>query len=211
MASPPTVLALLVFALGQLATEGIFGPPITNVSGAPSGIRGGAPLDPAGLELFNEARARIGSIAFHSDLVNVQILLLQASYFEANACHMEYWRSTVAASMSCQTLVQFPPREWASLRGDLIKRAYWVCFINEDIYHLDLDCPRTTIGDLEESCPLPHFPETIGRQMEVDEGTRGHHSHYHFLAKIGLKGSSPGYMKRSTCVRKAPKAISLFH
>ena len=119
-----SVLALLVFALGQLATDGVSGAPITTVLGVSSGICGGTRRKPPGLESFNEARARLGSITFLCDPVSVQVQLLQASYFEANACHVEYWRSTMAASMACQVLAQRPGVQWPALRGDLIKRAY---------------------------------------------------------------------------------------
>lgn len=72
-------LALLVFALGQVAIDGVFGHPISTNDGTPSGIRGGTATDPPGLELFNEARRRIGFIMHQYSLENVQIYLLQAS------------------------------------------------------------------------------------------------------------------------------------
>lgn len=71
-------LALLVFALGQVAIDGVFGPPISSINGVQSGIRGGSAVDPPGLELFNEARRLIGFIMHQCSLENVQIHLLQA-------------------------------------------------------------------------------------------------------------------------------------
>ena len=59
---PASVLALLVFALGQLAIDGITGGAISNVGATPSGIRGGTLQRPPGLNIFNEARARIGYV-----------------------------------------------------------------------------------------------------------------------------------------------------
>ena len=72
-------LALLVFALGQVAIDGVFGAPISSDNnGVPSGIRGGTATEPPGLELFNEARRRIGFIMHDYSLENVQVYLLQA-------------------------------------------------------------------------------------------------------------------------------------
>ena len=122
---PKSILCLTVIALGQLAIDGISGEPITSVGKTPSGIRGGTLHRPPGLDIFNEARARLGSITLQTEVVGVQLLLLQAAYFEANACHVEYWRSIVAASMACQVLIQTPGIQWATPNGDLIKRAYW--------------------------------------------------------------------------------------
>jgi hypothetical protein len=182
-----SVLALLVFALGELAIDGVSGAPITTICGVLSGICGGTPRKPPGLEFFNEARARLASITFLCDPVDIQVQLLQASYFEANACHVEYWRSTVAASMACQVLAQRPGVQWSTHRGDLIKRAYWTCIINEDLYHHDLDLPQTTIHDFEDIVPFPHFHEAH-EQRESDAATNfGSVSQYHFLAKAALK------------------------
>lgn len=73
-----SVLALLVFALGELAIDGSRGAPIGSHRGRPSGIRGGTALKPPGLALFNEARKQIGFVMTGCDLENVQILCLTA-------------------------------------------------------------------------------------------------------------------------------------
>lgn len=73
-----SVLALLVFALGQVAVEGVFERPISVLNGVPSGLRGGTSEKPPGLEIFNEARRRLGFVVSSCSLENVQILLLQA-------------------------------------------------------------------------------------------------------------------------------------
>ncbi|KAG9232702.1 hypothetical protein BJ875DRAFT_513889 [Amylocarpus encephaloides] len=57
-----SVIALLVFALGELAIEGSRGNPIEVHQGRPSGVRGGTSSRPPGLALFNEARKRIGFV-----------------------------------------------------------------------------------------------------------------------------------------------------
>jgi hypothetical protein len=73
-----SVIALLVFALGELAIEGSRGNPIEAYKGRPSGVRGGTASKPPGLALFNEARKRIGFVLTDCDLENVQIYSLAA-------------------------------------------------------------------------------------------------------------------------------------
>lgn len=73
---PDSVIALLIFALGELAIQGIRGDPIEIYNGRPSGIRGGTLEKPPGLGFFNEARARLGYVIANMELENVQIFLL---------------------------------------------------------------------------------------------------------------------------------------
>lgn len=73
-----SVIALLVFALGEVAIEGSRGPPVDICRGRPSGVRGGTLSKPPGLALFNEARKRIGFVSTECDLENVQIFSLAA-------------------------------------------------------------------------------------------------------------------------------------
>jgi hypothetical protein len=182
-----SVLALMVFALGQVAIEGVFGTPISMPGGIASGFRGGTVDKPPGLEIFNEARRRLGFVANQCTLENVQILLLQATYFESNSRHLDFWRSTVAASMACQVLIKCQDVDWSTQTGDMIKRAYWACILSEDLYHLDLDLPQTGIHTLEDEVPLPYFHEAHdahGRTQGTEERS---HFQYHFLAMIALR------------------------
>ena len=182
------VLALLVFALGEVAIGGVFGNPISTIDGQPSGFRGGTVEKPPGLDIFNEARRRIGFVATMSSLENVQISLLEAMYYEANARHLDFWRATVAASMACQVLIKCQDIDWSTRTGDLIKRAYWTCILNEDFYHLDLDLPQTGIHSLEDEVPLPSFhesQETQGSGVTLTESRS--HFQYHFMAMIALR------------------------
>ncbi|GAB7356885.1 hypothetical protein MBLNU459_g7748t1 [Dothideomycetes sp. NU459] len=78
---PAACLALLVFALGQVAIDGVYGAPINNANGGPSGLRGGTAERPPGLDLFNEARRRLGFMMHQCTLENVQILLLEAQVY----------------------------------------------------------------------------------------------------------------------------------
>jgi hypothetical protein len=73
-----SVIALLVFALGELAEQGIRGDPIEIYNGRPRGLRGGTLEKPHGLGLFNEARSRLGYVIADMELQNVQIFLLSA-------------------------------------------------------------------------------------------------------------------------------------
>lgn len=66
-----SVVALLVFALGQLAIEGVTGRPAGGSKDEASGFRGGTIEKPPGLGLFNEARRRIGMINMQPCLENV--------------------------------------------------------------------------------------------------------------------------------------------
>jgi hypothetical protein len=185
---PNAVLALLVFALGQVAIDGVFDRPISIINGKPSGFRGGTIDKPPGLAIFNEARRRLGFVATQTTLQNVQILLLEATYYEANARHLDFWRTTVAASMACQVLITCNATDWSSMTGDLIKRAYWTCILSEDFYHLDLDLPRTGIDHLDDEVPLPYSHNAHERQnssgLLVEERS---HFQYHFLAMIALR------------------------
>lgn len=62
-----SVLTLFVLALGQLAAESLIGAPTKLISGQSSGICGGTADHPPGLEIFNEGRARIGSLVLCQD------------------------------------------------------------------------------------------------------------------------------------------------
>ena len=185
---PNAVLALLVFALGQVAIEGVFNRPISTIDGKPSGFRGGTIDKPPGLAIFNEARRRLGFVSTQTTLQNVQILLLEATYYEANARHLDFWRTTVAASMACQVLIKCNAIDWSSTTGDLIKRAYWTCILSEDFYHLDLDLPRTGIDSLDDEVPLPYFHDAHEHQNSTSPPVEERsHFQYHFLAMIALR------------------------
>ena len=184
---PNAVLALLVFALGQVAIEGVFERPISMLDGQPSGFRGGTADNPPGLAIFNEARRRIGFVLTQSSLETIQIMLLEAIYYESNARHLDFWRSAVAASMSCQVLIRCKAFDWSSPTGDLVKRAYWVCMLSEDFYHLDLDLPRTGIDSLEDEVPLPYFHEANDPDSSGLSSEERSHFQYHFLAMIALR------------------------
>lgn len=189
------VLALLVFALGQVAIEGVFGPSINVVNNKPSGLHGGSSSHPPGLGLFNEARRHLGFVSTQCSLQNVQIMLLQATYYQSTARHLDYWRSTTAASSACQVLIECQSIDWNSTYGDLVKRAYWACVLAEGFFHIELDLPQTQIHMLENLVPLPYsqgfgdplyeptpqLPSLSATVVETDC------QEYHFLAMITLR------------------------
>jgi hypothetical protein len=73
-----SILSLLVFALGQIAYDGVWGQAIETKDGRESGIRGGDASRPPGLDLFNEARKRMGFVLTQTSLENIQMLQLTA-------------------------------------------------------------------------------------------------------------------------------------
>jgi hypothetical protein len=118
------VLALTVFALGQTAIEGTLGGSISSYEGVPSGFRGGSVENPPGIELFCEARRQLGFVVTSCSLENIQILLLQCIYHEANARHLKFWRCVTAASMAGQMLIKCQTVDWPSHYGGMLARAY---------------------------------------------------------------------------------------
>lgn len=198
-----SIIALLVYALGQVAIEGVVDSPVSVVDGRPSGFRGGTIDQPPGLALFNEARRRLGFVSTQCNLENVQIMLLQATYYEATARHLDFWRAIVSASMACQVLIRCQPVDWTSPIGDLIKRAYWTCVLSEDLYHLDFDLPQSGVQRMEDDVPVPSFhsesssdlgPESYWATSRnttttssVNSAVEHSHYQYHFLAMIALR------------------------
>lgn len=192
---PEGVLALLVFALGQLAIEGTSGRPSGMCKNIQSGFRGTKAGEPPGLGLFNEARRRIGLVATKCRLENVQILLLQATYFEASARHSHFWSSVSAASMACMHLIKGQSIDWSSTNGDLVKRAYWICVVHERLFDLDLKVASTGIESMEDQVPLPHFHGSTAKghcPLSAPNGVRSrvgegdNHNGYHFSALVAL-------------------------
>ena len=183
-----SAIVLLVCALGQLAAEGVFGRPVGVVKGTPSGFRGGTTESPPGVEIFNEARRRLGFVATHISLGNVQVMLLLATYYDATSCYLAFWRSTVMASQACQMLIKCQSIDWQSQYGGLVKRAFWKCMLNEDVYHHDLDLPESGIQAFEDMVPLPSFKEGQDASRPCAAASDEPTSYQqHFLALIGLR------------------------
>lgn len=182
-----SVLALLVFALGQIALQGTLDPPISSAGHRHSGIRGGSVTHSPGLEVFNEALKRIGLTASDFSIESIQCHLLQAMYYGANAMHLEFWRTTTAASMACQMLLRTANYDWRSPNTEVIKRVFWVCHLNEAHCSFDLSLPGTGIRSIQQNVPLPwqhdaSSPAHIGYvSMDLPQ------NHYNFCALLNLE------------------------
>ena len=179
-----SVIALLVFALGELAIEGSRGNPVEVHQGRPSGVRGGTSLRPPGLALFNEARKRIGFALTGCDLQSVQIFSLAALYYESCYRHVDFWRLMVSASLACQVLVTCSPIDSNSPRGSLIKRAYWHCAIMETGLYLELDLPATGIIRLEDRVGIPSFNTPFCE--EDHRGNLSSHFEAYYASQVAL-------------------------
>lgn len=73
-----SVIALLVFALGEVAKEGTSGISITKGAGRARGVRGGTESQPPALALFTEAKRRMGLMLTECELEHVQMFSLTA-------------------------------------------------------------------------------------------------------------------------------------
>ncbi|ESZ98939.1 hypothetical protein SBOR_0695 [Sclerotinia borealis F-4128] len=181
-----SVIALLVFALGEVALEGTRGDPVNVYQGRPSGVRGGSGSStPPGLAFFNEAMKRIGCVLTECSLENVQMFTLTALYYQSCSRHMEFWRAMMSASSACNILITSGSIDWKSTRGDLIKRAYWHCATMETTLHLDMDLPLTSMMNLETRVELPLFRNQF---CEADfEGDQQSHWQAHNSSVLALR------------------------
>lgn len=71
-----STLALVVFALGELAIAGDHGAPVSVYNTRPGGVKGGTLRNPPGLALYNEARRRMGFTMADSSLESAQAFAL---------------------------------------------------------------------------------------------------------------------------------------
>ncbi|KAG9242385.1 hypothetical protein BJ878DRAFT_535930 [Calycina marina] len=181
-----SVIALLVFALGELSIQSARGESIEVYEGRESGIRGGTAEKPPGLAFFNEARKRMGFVYSRCDLESVQIFSLTALYYESCSRHMDFWRMTVAATSACMILVTCNPLiDWTSQQGEMIRRIFWHCVIMDAGLYLELDLPPVGIMELEGQIPLPHF---AGPYCEEDHrGNQSSHSELYFASQLALR------------------------
>lgn len=71
-----STIALLIYALGEVAIGGSQGVPVHMFNGRASGVKGGTTSRPPGMILFNEARKRMGFNLTECSLENVQVFVL---------------------------------------------------------------------------------------------------------------------------------------
>ncbi|KZF22921.1 hypothetical protein L228DRAFT_261039 [Xylona heveae TC161] len=180
-----SVIVLLVLALGKLALEGSIGAPVASENGKVSGFRGGTIETPPGIDLFNEARKRMGFLLTDCTLEIIQTLSLASLYFASCSRHIEFWRLSAFASSTCRTLLQSDTIDWSSQRGDLLKRVFWHCLIIENGINFELELPTTGINEFEESVPLPSFIGPPSREDAVADDKC--HYRYFFLAQVALR------------------------
>lgn len=181
-----SVILLLVVALGQVSVDGVTGAPISTIDGHASGFRGGSSSNPPGLAAFNEARRRYGFIATDCTLENIQVLLLQMVYLESHARHIDFWRLVTAASTAFLGLMKVQRIDWTSAYGHQARCIFWICALNENFYHFDMDLPDTGIASLEDDVPIPDFTTSCRDDQAIDKLVPWLF-HAQFLALITLR------------------------
>ncbi|KAH7417248.1 hypothetical protein BKA64DRAFT_294755 [Cadophora sp. MPI-SDFR-AT-0126] len=180
-----SVIALMIFCLGEVAIEGLTGNPIGNFKGIPSGVRGGSTGRPPGLSLFNEARKCLGFVVTDFELENVQIFALFALYYQSCSRHVDFWRMTVNASQACYILVTCNVVDFNTPKGDLIRRTLYFLLNLETSLHLELDLPVTGIAELGDRVGMPSFNVPF---CEADHiGNQATNFEAHFASGLALR------------------------
>ncbi|CAL3964274.1 unnamed protein product [Diplocarpon coronariae] len=173
-----SVIALMVFCLGEVALQSMTGTPIAEVNGLKSGIRGGSSNRPPGLALFNEARKCLGFVLCGHRLENVQIFSLVALYYQCCSRHADFWKMTAMASQACHILVTCNVIDWATPKGDLIRRAVWHCIVMETALHMELDLPLTGILDIGDRVGMPSFNTPFCESDHLGNQATNFEAHY---------------------------------
>ncbi|KAL1871061.1 hypothetical protein VTK73DRAFT_2257 [Phialemonium thermophilum] len=176
-----STLALLVFALGEVAIAGTRGIPVHVFNGRPSGVKGGTASRPPGLTLFNEARRRMGFNLADCSLENVQIFALASLYYGSCCRHLEFWRMTTSASLACQAL---------------ITRSV----------HLELGFPLTGLEKFEPIVGLPDFSGPFNRDDYL--GNESSHFQEHFASQIVLRRLLVDFHNTLSQASSSPSALA---
>ncbi|KAI9745485.1 MAG: hypothetical protein M1818_001019 [Claussenomyces sp. TS43310] len=198
-----SVIALLVFALGQLALESTCGSETHVHRGRQGGLRIGSNDRPPGLALFNEARKRIGFVMTECDLENVQIFSLAANRREADPGVGLLATVSIGISGLSDPSNMFPHRlDVAKRRSDqanvlalryhgnasLLQYRHLLSSSTDNSHrglHLELDLPLTGIVGLEDRVGLPSFDSPF---CEADHrGNQYSHFEAHFASQIALR------------------------
>ncbi|KAL2261950.1 hypothetical protein VTK26DRAFT_2932 [Humicola hyalothermophila] len=183
--SMASTIAFLVFALGEVALASTDGPPVHVYNGRTSGVKGGTKKRPPGLELFNEARRRMGFNLTECSLENVQVYALASIYYGCAFHHMDYWRMTTSASVACQELIASNPGVLSSFKADLLRRVFWHCSIMETGLNLELGFPLTGLEKLESIVGLPDFSGPFTEEDYISN--QESHFQEHFASQIVLR------------------------
>ncbi|KAH7305371.1 hypothetical protein BKA65DRAFT_543962 [Rhexocercosporidium sp. MPI-PUGE-AT-0058] len=179
-----SVIALMIFCLGEVSIEALIGNPISEFKGLPSGVRGGSTGCPPGLALFNTARKCLGFVSTDCELENVQIFSLFALYYQSCSRYVDFWKMTVNACQACYILVTCNVHDFDTPKGDLMRRAVWHCIIMETSLHLELDLPLTGIIELGGRVGMPNFNVPF---CEADHiGNQATNFEAHFASALAL-------------------------
>ncbi|KAK0730842.1 hypothetical protein B0H67DRAFT_563079 [Lasiosphaeris hirsuta] len=186
-----STIAFLVFALGEIALSGSDGLPLHAYNGRPSGVKGGSKDRPPGLDLFNEARRRMGFNLTECSLENVQIFALASMYYGTSFYPMDLWRMATSASLACQALITSNPSELSSPRADLIRRVFWHCSIMETCLNLEFGFPLTGLEKMETIVGLPDFSGPFSDEDYISN--QESHFQEYFASQIVLRRLLVGF------------------
>ncbi|KPM41607.1 hypothetical protein AK830_g4991 [Neonectria ditissima] len=204
-----STLALLVFALGEVALSALEAPN-TAREGRPSGIKGGTAERPPGITYFNEARKSMGFALTEVSLENVQMLALASLYYGSCGQAVECWRMTVLAFSACQALITrfesldpkppmrvlFPNQpsksnELHGARADLVRRLYWHCSMMDTCLHMEFGLSLTGVEKLDDAIGLPEFSGPMTNDDYI--GNQAIHFQEHFACQIVLRRLSASF------------------
>ena len=88
----------------------------------------------------------------------------------------------------CERLIKQREFHSETPNGEMLKRAYWACVLDEGYYHHDLDLPRTGIQAFQDDVPLPSFFRAIDEPPIAGiQATDSPKAYLYFLASISLK------------------------
>ncbi|KAK4240331.1 hypothetical protein C8A03DRAFT_42134 [Achaetomium macrosporum] len=180
-----STIALLVLALGEVAVANSSGVPVHVYNGRASGIKGGTKDRPPGLELFNEARRRIGFHLTDCSIENSQMFELASIYYGTCFRPLDFWRMTTSASLACQALIRSQPRVLSSALADLTRRVFWHIAIMETGLNLELGLPLTGLEKMESIVGLPDFSSPFSEEDYISN--QESHFQEHSASQIVLR------------------------
>ncbi|KAK4103041.1 hypothetical protein N658DRAFT_422348 [Parathielavia hyrcaniae] len=214
-----STIAFLVFAIGEVALAGADGHPVHAYCGRPSGVKGGTKDRPPGMELFNEARGRMGFHLTQCSLENVQIFELARQdrphskqrvwpfvYYGTCFYPLEFWRMNSLASLACQALITSCPGALSTEQADLTRRVFWHCSVMETCLYLELGFPLTGLDKLESAVGLPDFSGPFSQEDYICN--QESHFQEHFASQIVMRRLLVGF--HGTLSQGAGRSSSAF-
>ncbi|KAK3311121.1 uncharacterized protein B0T15DRAFT_548376 [Chaetomium strumarium] len=180
-----STIALLVLALGEVAIADSTGIPVHVYNGRASGIKGGTKDRPPGLELFNEARRRMGLHLTECSLECSQMFELASIYCGTCFRPLDFWRMTTFASIACQMFIRSHPGLLSSAQADLTRRVFWHISIMETGLNLELGLPLTGLEKMESIVGLPDFSSPFSEEDYISN--QESHFQEHSASQIVLR------------------------